>query len=334
MPTSLNLPVISRINPTYASFNVDASYNRGFFHINFTNPNLAGAAQALSPSTLRFGGTGNDYLWYDSPSDPCDSSIEDSDFYGCLNTTQFKDFFNFVVNEGGMDLLFGVSMDANAYCASNESDYVWDGSNFNSWLRDVWDATMLANIWGFELGNEVNNNWAKCNLNVDLQSDGFSVMRDIIGDVWADSTSSQPLIVGPDTGYYNASSWLPEVLEKISDVGVDLHAVTHHVYAGITPDNFNDPEVLDSFITDDLTWYLPPIEEFHPEAQIWAGENGPYGGGEDGTCGPDAACGTYMTSLWYADEMANRAKHGFAQFQRQVRGCVFASLRLASAGLS
>ena len=41
---------VNTINPTYASFNVDSSYNRGFFHINFTNPNLAGAARGEDSS--------------------------------------------------------------------------------------------------------------------------------------------------------------------------------------------------------------------------------------------------------------------------------------------
>lgn len=36
-----------------------------------------------------------------------------------------------------------------------------------------------------------------------------------------------------------------------------------------------------------------------------------------GTCGANSACGTYATTLWYADDLAQRAKHGFVQYQRQ-----------------
>jgi len=36
---------LSRTNPTYASWNIDSSYNRGFFHIDFTNANLRAAAR-------------------------------------------------------------------------------------------------------------------------------------------------------------------------------------------------------------------------------------------------------------------------------------------------
>lgn len=52
-------------------------------------------------------------------------------------------------------------------------------------------------------------------------------------------------------------------------------------------------------------------------SQIWAGENGPIGGGDDGTCGPNATCGTYATTLWYSDDMGLRSLHGFKSYQRQ-----------------
>lgn len=59
------------------------------------------------------------------------------------------------------------------------------------------------------------------------------------------------------------------------------------------------------------------MRQFAPSAEIWAGENGPIGGGDDGSCGTDAACGLYATTLWFADDMATRAKSGFVSYQRQ-----------------
>jgi hypothetical protein len=41
--------------------------------------------------------------------------------------------------------------------------------------------------------------------------------------------------------------------------------------------------------------------------------SGPIGGGNDGTCGTLSVCGTYASALWYADDLANRALHGFVQ---------------------
>ena len=54
-----------------------------------------------------------------------------------------------------------------------------------------------------------------------------------------------------------------------------------------------------------------------PQAEVWAGEDGPTGGGEDGTCGAASACGTFSTVLGYADDLCLRAAKGFRQYQRQ-----------------
>ena len=86
--------VLGQTNPTYASWNLDSSCNRGFHHTNFSNPNLLAAARGLRPSTLRFGGSGNDNLVYGlSPGSPeCEAVEPTSDCAyvtpGCLNSTQ------------------------------------------------------------------------------------------------------------------------------------------------------------------------------------------------------------------------------------------------------
>lgn len=61
------------------------------------------------------------------------------------------------------------------------------------------------------------------------------------------------------------------------------------------------------------------MKQHAPAAEIWAGEDGPTGGGDSGDCGtPGAAiCGLYGSALWYADDMGQRAAHGFSQYQRQ-----------------
>lgn len=40
--------VMGRTNERYASYNVDGSWNRGFFHVNWTNANLRAAAASLA----------------------------------------------------------------------------------------------------------------------------------------------------------------------------------------------------------------------------------------------------------------------------------------------
>jgi len=309
-PTTITVnteKVLSVTNPTYASFNIDSSYNRGFFHINFSNPNLQAATASLHPSTLRFGGGGNDYLHYGPPGHECNNT-NDWDDYGCLNATHWNNFYN-MVTMGGAKMLFGVSFDMVTACNQMEQ-YKWDSSNFELMA----DYMIKSNqpIWGFELGNEVNNRQTKCNLSATQQADAFETFMTVLEKKYPD-TSTRPLVIGPDTGYLNPKTWLPGVLKV---VGPKLHAVTHHVYPGVDAKNFNQASVLDR-VLDDISWYVPIIEQFAPQAQIWAGEDGPTGGGEDGTCGTHSACGTYATVMWYADDMALRAKHGFSQYQRQ-----------------
>lgn len=70
---------------------------------------------------------------------------------------------------------------------------------------------------------------------------------------------------------------------------------------------------------NDISWYVPLVKQHAPAAEIWAGEDGPTGGGDSGDCGSPttAICGLYGSILWYADDMGQRAAHGFQQYQRQ-----------------
>ena len=61
------------------------------------------------------------------------------------------------------------------------------------------------------------------------------------------------------------------------------------------------------------------MHELAPGAEVWAGEDGPIGGGDDGTCinggaKNNSACGLYATTLWYANDLGIRAKAGFSQY--------------------
>ena len=126
-----------------------------------------------------------------------------------------------------------------------------------------------------------------------------------------------PLMIGPDTGYRDAQDWLRAYLPPVAAAG-QLHAVTHHVYDGPGKSDYNSPSALDRGLSE-IDWYTDIVTSLAPSAQIWAGEDGPIGGGNDGTCGGDkSVCGTYASALGYADDLALRAKRGFAQYNRQA----------------
>jgi hypothetical protein len=101
-------------------------------------------------------------------------------------------------------------------------------------------------------------------------------------------------------------------------VGHLLHAVTHHVYLGAARKNYNSVKMLNRGLND-IGWYVPLVKHHAPAAYVWAGEDGPTDGGDSGTCGDPTTtiCRLYGSGLWFADNMGQRAAHGFQQYQRQ-----------------
>jgi hypothetical protein len=102
---------------------------------------------------------------------------------------------------------------------------------------------------------------------------------------------------------------------------VSLFAVTHHVYLSLMPSDFAGStealaDRLDSPLAE-IAWYTQLAQRYAPGSQVWAGENGPIGGGDDGTCGKATICGKYGSAVWYADDMGLRSKYGFVQHNRQ-----------------
>jgi hypothetical protein len=313
---------LSVTEPTYASWNIDSSCNRGFHHISFSNPNLHAAARGLAPSTLRFGGSGNDNLVYGlSPGSPECKGIKtntECGYFtpGCLNATHWDSLYDFSQSSGAR-FIFGVAFGLRQACAAGSS-YEWKATNA-ALLLDY----LVANgqqVFGFELGNEINNHAAgapqSCNLTAEMQAAALRRFAPL-----ARAKMPGVKLIGPDTGGFQPEEWLKAFL-PLTDVGDGdsaLYAVTHHVYPGLGRNGtnaFNRPEALDSTEAE-IQWYTQLIGTLAPGAQIWAGEDGPVAGGNDGTCGIDSICAGFASSIWYADDMANRAKAGFAEYQRQ-----------------
>ena len=271
------------------------------------------AAGALRPSTLRFGGSGNDNLHYVlSPGRECPVPPSTECSYvtpGCLNATHWDNLYDFATASGA-DVLFGVSFGLEEACREGAA-YVWNVSSNAAELLSYLVAAGQS-VWGFELGNEVNNNGgAPCNLTAAQQAAALRAFAGVARAALPDAA-----LVGPDTGYLGWQAWLEAYLPLAAPLG--LRAVTHHVYAGVARDTFADAATLDASAPE-IAWYVGAVRALAPGAQVWAGEDGPVGAGDDGTCCGDATavCGEYASALWYADDMATRAARDFAQYQRQ-----------------
>ena len=319
---------ISAIEPTYASWNIDSSCNRGFHRTAFANPNLGAAAKGLAPSRLRFGGSGNDNLVYGlTPGSPAcaaagivpPNATSECSYLtpGCLNATQMDALYAFAVSSGA-ELLFGVAFGLDKACAVTKATgaYKWDPANAQSLLDYLVATNKTEGVWGFELGNELNNHGgAPCNLTAEMQAGALLAFAPRVR-----AALPAAKFVGPDTGYASPEAWLAAYLPLVADGGATplIHGVTHHVYPGISRNGFDSFSGLDSS-NGEIEWYVKTIRAYaDPKTQIWAGEDGPIGGGDSGTCGSKSVCGTYASALWYADDLANRAAFGFSQYQRQT----------------
>ena len=83
-------------------------------------------------------------------------------------------------------------------------------------------------------------------------------------------------LIGPDSGYNKWQAWLTALLTPAT-AGL-LHAVTHHVYNGVSRKTWDSPMQLDSSLPE-IAWYRATVTAQAPGAQAWAGEDGPIGGG-------------------------------------------------------
>jgi len=308
-----SLSPVARTLATFASYNVDPSCNRGFHHTDFDNENLAAAASALRPARLRFGGSGADALVYGfSPGAPECAGIPavpaSCDYVtpGCLNATHWAALYG-MSQKAGADFIFGVSINLADACAAG-AGYAWNATNSGRLLAHLRATGQAVRL--FELGNEVNNNGGPpCNLTAAMQAAALNEFHATLA-----AQLPGAALVGPDTGGAAPLAWLNALLPLVRP-GV-LSAITHHVYNGVSRGTFNSPEQLDRPLPE-IAWYTNVTRALAPHSEVWAGENGPTGGGDDGTCGADAACGLFATTLWYADDMALRAAAGFAQYNRQ-----------------
>ena len=299
--------LVGMTNSRYASWNIDPSCNRGFHETRFDNPNLVAAATGLAPSRLRFGGSGADFLTYSftdgTPDCPPVDPTAGCHYVtpGCLNATHATQLLGLGAASGS-DFIFGIAYNETDAC--DGKPWATSGGLDNAQRLLAFLHDTQQSVWGFELANEPNN--AGC-APPSFQEAAFAAFAEVL-------PTPAPALVGPDCGYLNPETYIQSFLSP-STANL-LHAVTYHAYNGIKRSSWNSPAQLDTVLKD-ISWFVATVKSQAPNAEIWAGEMGPIGGGDDGTCGPLSVCGTYASAVWYADELALRASFNFSQFNRQ-----------------
>jgi hypothetical protein len=63
-------------------------------------------------------------------------------------------------------------------------------------------------IWGFELGNEVNNRANSCSLQPAQQAAAFALFKTEVLERLYPDRATRPKLIGPDVGFLHPQAWL------------------------------------------------------------------------------------------------------------------------------
>ena len=291
--------LLFRTSLRYKCWNIDGSPNRGFGKRNLSNPNLLQLAKGLPAGYLRFGGSGNDGLWYGDGIGPGTSCAEGAvRHFDCLNATM-ADGLLALADAASARLVFGLSInnvgcprDANYHTCLQQPGRQW--GNVSSWNSTNAEAMVRflaarGQPFAFELGNEENAHWPLRGLSPEQEAQSFQKLSRIIEQVYPDATS-RPRLIGPDADYQDSSAaqallykrWAVEFLGNVSERKVPLYAATLHEYIEVGWNGSSwtslDPSVLDktAVCADDFRATVRDTAErvgLHMP-QVWAGEIG------------------------------------------------------------
>ena len=304
----------------FASFNVDSSRDRAFFDVDLGAPALVAAAAALAGGAggghLRFGGTGNNALFYgvgDAPA--CPPTVPGRT--ECLNDTLWRGVAGLAA-AARAPIVFGVNFFPNASYPL-PPDRRFDPTNavaFFGYARARGDP-----IFGVELGNELNSI-----MTAQEQARGMLALDAALAGVYG--SDPRPVLIGPDAlGIHTpqgggpvlpTSTILQYMADYVAAMQGRLFAMTHHEYIEVNATSVLSPDFLD--LTAELAaLVVAKIRNVSAAVEIWAGEVGPHNGGTtpNPDCAGNVVCGRFGSAIWYADAMSAKARAGYAAFCRQ-----------------
>eukprot|EP00037_Helgoeca_nana_P025144 m.271247 g.271247 ORF g.271247 m.271247 type:complete len:616 (-) comp26872_c0_seq1:41-1888(-) len=325
--------VLSRTDPGFKSWNIDASPNREWETRDLSNPLLASLGRQSVPGYLRFGGAGNDGLPYaldmSDPASAGNQCVKGS--IRCLNRTWVDNLCGFASNSGAK-LVFGLNINV---CTNPDSDSTrleeplanpcagrpWDPTESRALMQYLIKANHT--IFGFELGNEQNTNYEP-----HVAAANFKILSDLLVELYPDSTQ-RPKIIGPDVHGFHGDPltspaeipklrYLKEFAPNCSDLGVPLHAATHHEYVDVDENPLGPPTVEQLNITQQIASAVnATLASVAPAVQIWAGEIGPHNGGSVACDHSEMRWANFADSFWYLDSLGVKAANGYSVFCRQ-----------------
>jgi len=316
---------LSRTLGNFVCWNLDASRNRQFFDRNLSQASALGKqlarqaralgeAQEAGYSLLRFGGSGNDYLTYEFNGTTCPPQEATKE---CLNITWWSNLLDFT-EAASARMIFGVSLNTGEDLQADGGSVVpWDPTNARALLS--WTVAQGRDhlLEGFELGNEQNNAYTG-----DEIAAQFKTLYDLTVELWPDA-SKRPKLYGPDPHSFKQNGptkstldWIAAFMDGMRNRGVPLYAVTHHEYVEVDKTTFLSPQKLD--VGEAIAVAVNrTVATNDANVKVIAGEVGPHNGGSPVCDHTSMRWANFGDSLWYADSLGLKARHGYAAHCRQ-----------------
>jgi hypothetical protein len=223
---------VQTLKPYFASWNIDSSRQRSFFDVDLADARLTYLASQIAGANVRFGGTGNDFLYYEVPAQPaCPPTVPYVN--ECLNASLLAGVAT-IASAARAGLIFGLSLlPFNATYHPNPyprpgATWAWDSTQAAALLRFA-KASGLP-LWGLELGNEDN---AK-GFSAAQQAAALFELSALLDAVYG-AGADRPVLVGPDaSGFHvplpdaHSASVIAYMSDYLNRTQSILRAITHH----------------------------------------------------------------------------------------------------------
>lgn len=295
---------------------------------------LKEAVRALSPLTLRLGGSLTDTVKYamDDSEQCSDFSLSNSTVLGfalagsCLRRKRWDALLDFC-EEVGCNIVLDINAlegrekpqcPAGTDCFNNrgikcctEFTGSWDPSNFRELLKYTAKRQKQTPIFGFEFGNELaGTGGIEAHLTPEVYAQDIRHFASVIREFYPDA-EARPRILAP--GSTLDVEWFSRFLELAHG---DVDIVTHHMYslgAGVDPEvgsRAKSPGHLDQL--QDWANAAASLVQKH-NAEVWVGEaGGAYNSGRH------SSTDAFVSGFWYNDNMATLAQRKHKAFCRQT----------------
>jgi heparanase 1 len=284
--------------------------------IDLTHPRLRGLARALSPATLRLGGSLDNVVTYlvgGVSQAYCERRIvfRGQAFEGlCLNMTRFSEFLDFVgdVLAPGSGLVFGLQLDLGADGAQ------WNSTNALAFLAAAASLPRAGLLRGIEVGEETNPQPATDPAGFAALLDAYRGVGAALAQLFPDA-ATRPLLLGPCSGMGENvepfSNFTAPFLAAALPLG--LGAFVMHSYNNDGGGGWARPGFLNE--TGSQAVALRSLLDGGGAAALplWCGECGPHNGG-----GLPNVTDRAISSFWFTDALLGLPLLGVTHFTRQT----------------